>query len=194
VTHVWRRLGRFPLFTSVAVLTLAIGIGANAAIFAVVYGVLLKPLPYPHADELFAVDHSAPGVNLKSAGSAPFLYFTYREQSKSFADVGLWQGDTATVTGLAEPEEIRVVDVSDGVLPILGAKPAAGRLFTRADDTPGSPETVILILSRSGRSRPNRRSARVRPATETASGADRDRTRKGAVDRRSDSAARRGGP
>jgi predicted permease len=142
--RVLRRLIRFPAFTVVAVFTLAIGIGANSAIFSVVYGVLLKPLPYPRSDELVAVDHSAPGVNLKSAGAAPFLYFTYRDQAKSFEDVGMWQGDTVSVTGLASPEEIPVVDVTEGVLPILGVKPALGRLFTSADAAPGSPETVIL--------------------------------------------------
>ena len=68
--HVLRRLGRVPVFAGVVVLTLAIGIGANSAIFAVVYGVLLKPLPYPQSDELVAVDHTAPGVNIQSAGSA----------------------------------------------------------------------------------------------------------------------------
>lgn len=144
LTHVLRRLVHFPVFTIVAVFTLAIGIGANSAIFAVVYGVLLKPLPYPHPDELVAVDHAAPGVDLPSAGAAPFLYFTYRDRSKSFRDIGMWQGDTASVIGLAEPEEIRVIAVTDGVLPVLGVRPALGRLFTRADDTPGTPETVIL--------------------------------------------------
>ncbi len=144
LTRVLRRLIRFPAFTAVSVLTLAIGIGANSAIFSVVYGVLLKPLPYPHPDELLGIDHSAPGVNIQHAGAAPFLYFTYREQAKVFVDVGMWQGDTVSVTGLAAPEEIPVVDVTEGVLPILGVKPALGRLFTRADDAPGSPETVIL--------------------------------------------------
>jgi len=142
--HVIRRLIQFPLFTAIAVFTLAIGIGANSAIFAVVYGVLLKPLPYPQPDELVVVDHSAPGVDLTSAGSAPFLYFIYREQSKSFRDIGIWQGDTASVTGLAEPEEIPTISVTDGVFPVLGVTPAFGRLFTRADDSPGSPETVVL--------------------------------------------------
>ena len=78
-----------PLFTSVAVFTLAIGIGANAAVFSVIEGVLLKPLPYPRSDELVALDHSAPGVNLPRAGAAPFLYFTYREEGRVFQDVGL---------------------------------------------------------------------------------------------------------
>jgi putative ABC transport system permease protein len=143
-THAARRLLQFPAFTAMAVLTLALGIGANCAIFAVVYAVLLKPLPYAEPDRLVAVDHAAPGVNIQSAGAAPFLFFTYRDQARSFENIGMWQGDTASVTGLAEPEEIPTVDLTQGVLPVLGVQPAIGRLFTPADDAPGSPETVIL--------------------------------------------------
>ena len=144
ITHAFRRLVRFPVFTAMAVFTLALGIGANSAVFAVVYGVLLKPLSYPEGDRLIALDHSAPGVNIPSTGMAPFLYFTYREQATTLENLGMWQGDTASVTGLAEPEEIPVVDVTEGVLPVLGVQPRLGRLFTRADDSPGSPETVVL--------------------------------------------------
>src|SRR5579864_8997103 len=75
--QVIRRLAHMPLFTSVAVLTLAIAIGANTAIFSVIEGVLLKPLPYPRSDELVVVDHAAPGMNIASAGAAPFQYFSY---------------------------------------------------------------------------------------------------------------------
>jgi len=139
-----RRLLQLPVFTGIAVFTLAIGIGANAAVFSVVEGVLLKPLPYPEPDRLLALDHSAPGVNIKSAGAAPFLYFTYREDSRAFQDIGLWTTDTVTVTGLAEPEEVRCALVTDGVLPLLGATPAVGRLFTRHDDSPASDQTVVL--------------------------------------------------
>ena len=139
-----RMMRRTPAFTAAALVTLALGIGANSAIFSVVNGVLLKPLPYPRSDRLVAVDHRAPGVNIESAGAAPFLYFIYREQSKSFQDVGLWRGDTDSITGLAEPEEISTLAVTDGVLPILGVTPLLGRVFTRVDDSPGSPETMIL--------------------------------------------------
>jgi predicted permease len=144
IRHALRRLAQFPLFTAVAVLTLGIGIGANVAIFAVVYGVLLKPLAYPEADRLVAVDHAAPGVNIQSAGGAPFLYFTYKDQAKSFEKIGLWSNDTQSVTGVAEPEEVPAVDVTADVLPALGVTPAVGRLFTAADDAPGGAPTAIL--------------------------------------------------
>src|SRR3984893_16984012 len=128
LNQILRRLLQLPLFTSVAVLTLAIGIGANSAIFSVVEGVLLKPLAYPHPDELVVLDHTAPGIGLKSTGAAPFLYFTYREEGRVFQDVAMWTGDTESVTGLAEPEEVRSVSVTDGLLTMLGATPVLGRL------------------------------------------------------------------
>jgi putative ABC transport system permease protein len=143
--HILRRLVQLPLFTTVAVVTLAIGIGANTAIFSVVEGVLLKPLPYPQPGELVAVDHSAPGVNMTNAGAAPFLYFTYRDDARTLVDVGLWRTETAAVTGLAEPEQVPTLNVTEGVLPIVGVPPALGRWFSRAEDAPDGPETVILM-------------------------------------------------
>jgi hypothetical protein len=124
--HVLRRLRRSPLFTTITVVTLALGIGANVAIFSVLEGVLLKPLPYPDPDRLIAVDHAAPGVNIDSAGMAPFLYFTYREENRTLQDIGMWTGDSLAVTGLAEPEEVPGIDVTDGVLPFLGVQPVLG--------------------------------------------------------------------
>ena len=144
LNQILRRLRQLPVFTSVAVLTLAIGIGANAAIFSVIEGVLLKPLPYPQPDQLVVLDHSATGVSLKNAGAAPFLYFTYREEARVFQDVALWQGDTESVTGLAEPEEVRSIVVTEGLLPMLGATPALGRLLSKHDDTPGADDTMML--------------------------------------------------
>ena len=144
INQILRSLAKMPLFTGVAVLTLAIGIGANTAIFSVIEGVLLKPLPYPRSEELVAVDHAAPGVGLPRTGAAPFQYFTYREEGRVFQDVGLLNTGTASVTGLAEPEEVRTLFVTDSVLPMLGVPPMLGRVFTKTDDTPGSPETIVL--------------------------------------------------
>jgi putative ABC transport system permease protein len=144
LNHLLRRLWRSPMFALVTLLTLATGIGANTAIFSVLDGVLLKPLPYPHSEQLIAVDHRAPGVNMEHAGIAPFLYFTYREQNRTFQDIGMWQGDSVSVTGSAEPQRVDSIDITQGLLPVLGAQPFVGRLFSQADDSPGAPQTAIL--------------------------------------------------
>src|SRR5262245_60748336 len=140
--QILRRLLQLPTFTTIAVATLAIGIGANSAMFSVAESVLLKPLPFPQSDRLVAVDHASVGFNLPSIGAAPFLYFSYRDNARVFQDVGLWSSDTSSVTGLAQPEEIRTLVVTGGV---LGIPPALGRAFSPKDDEPGSPQTVILI-------------------------------------------------
>lgn len=144
--HIFRRLGRAPMFTAITLLTLALGIGANTAIFSVVNGVLIKPLPYPHPSELVGVWHVAPGIPSVwgDINCSPTMYFTYREQSRTFQDFGLWSNGGASVTGLAEPEQLRALFVTYGTLQALGVQPVVGRWFSQADDTPGSPETVIL--------------------------------------------------
>ena len=144
--HILRRLKRAPMFTAIALVTLALGIGATTAIFSVVEGVLIKPLPYPQADSLAGVWHTAPGV--KGMGDAipcsPSMYFTYREENRTFQDFGLYRNNGATVTGVAEPHVVLTLVVTYGTLQALGVQPKLGRWFSQADDTPGSPETVIL--------------------------------------------------
>jgi predicted permease len=142
--QVLRGLSRAPLFTAITLVTLAIGVGANTVIFSVVEGVLLKPLPYPHPEQLIGVWHTAPGINIKDLNMAPSIYFIDREQNTTLQDIGVYDGDSLNVTGAGEPEHVRGLDVTDGTLPILGVAPALGRLFTRKDDSPGSPETVLL--------------------------------------------------
>jgi predicted permease len=139
-----RALRKSPGFTVVAVLTLAVGIGANSAIFSVINGILLKPLPYPHSEELIDLHLTAPGVNFPDADPAPFLYFTYRDQGQSFQSVGLYKWDTQSVTGLTEPEQVQCLNVTAEVLPILGVQSALGRWFSETDAAPGSPQTAIL--------------------------------------------------
>jgi predicted permease len=133
-----------PLFTTIAVGTLAIGIGANAAVFSVVEAVLLKPLPFPQPGALVDVNHSAPGVGMTSTGSSPFLHFTYSRESTTLQDVGLWRSDTSSITGRGEPEEVEELDVTHGVLPALGVQPFLGRWFSEQDDAPDAAATVIL--------------------------------------------------
>jgi len=144
-----RMLGRNPVFTIVGLLTIAIGIGANAAVFSVVNSVLLKPLNYPKAEELVSLHQTAPGA----AGLADFenglllspsMYFTYAEQNRTFQSLGVWVTDTANVTGLAEPEQVRLAAVSDGVLQALDVAPAVGRWLSQMDQVPRGPERVML--------------------------------------------------
>jgi predicted permease len=144
--HAFRRLVRAPLFTTITLITLAVGIGANTVIFSVVDGVLLKPLSYPHSEQLIGIWHNAPGIGagLRQLNIAPFLYFTDREQSKTLEDVGIYQDDNVAVTGTGEPERVPGMDVTDGTLPILGVKPILGRLFTKREDSPNGPQTALL--------------------------------------------------
>jgi len=142
--QVLRRLSRSPLFTAVTLLTLAVGVGANTVIFSVVEGVLLKPLPYPHPEQLIGVWHTAPGVGLKELTMAPSIYFIDREQNHTLEDLGAYDDDALNVTGAGEPEHLPGLDVTDGTLPLLGVTPALGRLFNRQDDSAGAPQTVLL--------------------------------------------------
>ncbi len=132
------------MFTAVTIATVAIGIGANTAIFSVVNGVLLKPLPYPDSDRLVGVWQSAPAINLNELTLSFSDYFTFQEENRSFQEFGLWNSSGVTVTGLATPERVDSITVTVGVLPALGIQPALGRWFNAKDDSPGSPATVIL--------------------------------------------------
>ena len=139
-----RRLGKAPLFTAITLITLAVGIGANTAVFSVVEGVLLKPLSYPQPERLIGVWTTAPGIGFDHLNIAPFLYFIDREQSKSIEDIGAYQYDAFTVSGTGQPEHLNGMDVTDGTLPLLGVKPVLGRLFTRRDDAANSAKTVLI--------------------------------------------------
>ncbi len=132
------------MFAAITLITLAIGIGANTAIFSVINGILLKPLPYPESDRLVGVWHTAPGLGFTDLNASPATYLTYREEGRTFVDSGIWQNDSVSVTGLGEPEQVESLNVTDGVLPVLGVRPLIGRWFTRKDDSPGSQDTVIL--------------------------------------------------
>src|SRR5580658_4145546 len=142
--QVFRRLGRAPLFTVITLVTLAAGVGANTVIFSVLEGVLLKPLPYPHPEQLIGVWHTAPGVGITDLNMSPSIYLIDREQNTTFQDIGMYDGDSLSVTGSGKPEQVVGLDVTDGTLPMLGVQPALGRLFTRADDSPSAPDTVLL--------------------------------------------------
>ena len=139
-----RMLRRSPLFTAAVLLTLAIGIGANAAVFSVINSVLLRPLRYPKSDQLVVLHQDAPGAaGLANASDglalSPSMYFTYAEQNRSFQALGVWIEGTANVTGQAEPEQVHTVAVTDGVLQALAVPPATGRWLLPADQIPQAP-------------------------------------------------------
>jgi putative ABC transport system permease protein len=142
--HVWRRLRGSPAFTGIVILTLAVGIGANAALFSVLNGVMLKPLPYSHPEQLVGVWETAPGIGIKKLEASPATYFTFREENRSFQDIGLWRRASASVTGIAEPEEVPSLNVTDGTLAILGVHPVLGRGFMREDSLPTAEKTTLL--------------------------------------------------
>jgi predicted permease len=139
-----RRLRRTPAFTMTSILVLAIGIGATSAIFSVVYGVLIQPLPYPQPDRLIALTHRSASTGQARLPASAALYFTYRDHNRAFESVALWTNDTAAITGAGSPEKVRALEATFEFLPMLGVKPAAGRVFAAADDKPGSPRTIIL--------------------------------------------------
>src|SRR5688500_665955 len=144
LSRIVRRLLQAPMFSAVAILTLAIGIGANAAIFSVVNGVLLKPLPFHDPERLVAVWHTAPGLNIPLLNQGPTNYFVYRDENRSFEDFALWDAAAYSITGTGEPERVQGLLVTDGLLPILRVEPVAGRRFSREDDQPGAPDRLML--------------------------------------------------
>jgi predicted permease len=141
-----RALRRTPGFSIVATLTLALGIGATTAMFSLVNSVLLRPLPYPDQDRLIEIVHEAPAFGAARLYASPAIYFAYREHSRTFEAVGLWDWDNspATVSGSGEPEAVPSVEVTHEVLRILGSEPVVGRGFREGDDAPGSPATVVI--------------------------------------------------
>jgi predicted permease len=142
--QVLRRLRLSPLFTTITLITLAAGIGANTLVFSVIEGVLLKPLPYPEPNRLVGVWHTAPGIQIKDLNMAPSHYFIYREQGQTFQDVAMYQGDSLSVTGVNEPEQVDALDVTETLLPLLGVAPVAGRLFSADDAQPNAPKTAMI--------------------------------------------------
>jgi len=145
--HALRRLRRTPGFTLAALLTLAIGIGANTAIFSVVNGVLIQPLRFPEPDRLIGVWHRAPGIpglppDVRVSAS-PSMYYTYGDHSDTFERFGLWQYGASTATGPVDPEQLLTAQATHGTLDALGVPPLLGRWFTEEDDR-GSTESVIL--------------------------------------------------
>jgi len=147
--HIGRRLRRSPGFAITVVLTLAIGIGANTAVFSVLDSVLLRPLPYSEPQQLVAMRLNAPGApgltdfrdELRMSAS---MYLTFAAHNKSFQSMGVWLPGTGSITGLGQPEQINTALITDGVLQTLGVPAAAGQWLTAADQNPHGARRVML--------------------------------------------------
>jgi len=139
-----RRLSRSPAFSFVVVATLAVGIGANTAIFSVVNGILLKPLPFEEPGRLVSVLASAPGMGQDLIPQSPAVNFTYEDDSRVVEDIGIWGYRQVTIQEADGPMLLRAVSLTAGTLRALRITPALGRLFSNEDDTPGAPRTVML--------------------------------------------------
>ncbi len=147
--HVLRRLRRSPGFTLAVVLTLAIGIGANTAVFSVINCVLIRPLPYPQSQRLVSLHLNAPGA----PGLADFrdelrlsasMDLTFTAHNRVFQSLGVWGPGTASVTGVAKPEQVDTALISDGVLQTLNVPAAVGQWLTAADQDPHGNQRVML--------------------------------------------------
>lgn len=144
IRYTVRRLRATPGFTLTSIATLALGLGATTAIFSVINGVLLKPLPYGHPERLISLWMTAPGIKIADLQLCPSVYFTMAEESRTFQAVSLWTGGTMNVTGREQPEQVAAVLATHELLPVLGITPQLGRMFARRDDDPKGERTVML--------------------------------------------------
>jgi predicted permease len=139
-----RQLLRRPGFTAVLVLTLALGIGANTAVFSVVNAVLLRPLPYPDQSQLAVVFDQFPGMNLTEFPASGPEYFDYRDQNRSFEHLAAYTTVGSAITGDGEPERVQYSGATWQLFPVIGLEPQVGRVFGEQDDRPGAEEVVVL--------------------------------------------------
>jgi predicted permease len=139
-----RTLRRSAALTIVIVASLAIGIGANTAIFSVVNALLLKPLPYPEPDRLAVLWLRSPGINIPQDWPSPGQYIDIRNENRSFDEMSISRGRVGTLLGLTEPLRVEALETSSSLFQLLGAKPLHGRLLRPDEDTPGQPAVAIL--------------------------------------------------
>ena len=144
VRYALRALRRSPALTFVIVASLAIGIGANTAIFSVVNALLLEPLPYPDPDRLVILWLRSPGINIPQDWPSPGQYIDIQTQNRSFEEMSISRGRGGTLLGLERPERVEALATSSSLFRLLGAKPLHGRLLLPEDDTPGKPAVVVL--------------------------------------------------
>ncbi|OLE81523.1 MAG: hypothetical protein AUF76_12750 [Acidobacteria bacterium 13_1_20CM_2_65_9] len=143
-----RLLRRQPGFAAVAILTMALGIGATTMLFSVAYGVLLKPLPWPDADRLVRVTETRQGRTGRVPGTVSNgAFLAWRDHASTIEDVGGWLTQTATLQalpGAGDPVRVSIIPTTPGLFPILKARPLVGRLFRDGEGARGQPSLVIL--------------------------------------------------
>jgi predicted permease len=144
VRYAIRQLLKSPGFTLVAILGLALGIGANVAFFSVVNSVFLRPLPYREPDRLVRLSSTNEAQNLTRVGFSYSRYVAVQEQQQVFSDLALSIGNAFTVTGRGDPEQLFGLQASAALLPALGLQPAIGRGFSPAEDSPGGQHVVLI--------------------------------------------------
>jgi predicted permease len=142
--YAMRSFRNTPGLTAMIVLSLAIGIGANTAIFSVTSTLLLKPLPYPHADRLAILWLRSPGIGIPQDWPSPGQYHDIQTQNHVFEETAICVGGSSTITGLTKAVKVDAMAASASLLPMLGAKPMLGRLFLPQEDRPGSAKTAVL--------------------------------------------------
>ena len=150
VRPAWRSLRRSPAFTITASLTLVIGIGASVAIFALVNGVLLRPLPYGNPDRLVVPFHGMQLVGLAKGNQTAGTYWTYKRFAKSLDAIGLVQQNAVNVSdprGGGEPQRVTTARMTASVIPLMQVSPLVGRTFTDADDQPSGPNVLLISES-----------------------------------------------
>ncbi|MGH9394300.1 MAG: ABC transporter permease, partial [Terriglobales bacterium] len=138
----WRDLARSPGFASLVVLTLALGIGANTALFSVVNGVLLNPLPGPHPERIAALYEATPGM-----AHAPVSYLNFldwQREANSFAAMAIYRGESYNLTGAGTPVRLNGLMISAGFFRTLGVRPLLGRTFRADDDQPGAAPVALI--------------------------------------------------
>jgi predicted permease len=147
VRPAWRSLRRTPAFAMTASLTLVLGIGAAVAIFALVNGVLLRPLPYGNPGRLVSAWHDLRGVSIRKGNQTVATYFTYKNLARTIEDIGVLQRGAVNLSdprGGAEPQRIDAAFASASFIPVLGIPPLLGRNFTDAEDMPNGPDVVVI--------------------------------------------------
>ena len=142
--YAMRSFAKTPGLTALIVLSLAIGIGANTAIFSVTSTLLLKPLPYPDPDRLAILWLRSPGIGIPQDWPSPGQYHDIVTQNHVFADTALAFGDNYTLTEHSTAVKVDGIKATSSLLPMLGAKPMLGRIFLPEEDLPGKPVTVVL--------------------------------------------------